>query len=273
MAQANLKAAAARRIPNLNEQDFWDAVYEFDPLGPGQPETSRLEKILESGQLSRVTLGKIYGKTTLKLLPCEGALPTTESRGFTPPFDYAVTDCGAISYPDGHPSEAMAPPELPDLKQDSSSSKPIAKALPTLKDDDDDTLRRFASLGYVIQESRSSKGNWEKTGHVLVVDMGDRRVRHRQPWFVLASEWPTDGEETAEGDFYYRAKEHVWRDASAEPGVFPGDRNRTPICRIEPIMNGDKRPSSVRIFFSSPIDGEAAVTLAWTHSMARLLHM
>ena len=29
------RAAAERRIPNLTEKDFWKAVYDFDPLGPG----------------------------------------------------------------------------------------------------------------------------------------------------------------------------------------------------------------------------------------------
>ena len=33
-AQAD-RAAAERHIPNLTEKDFWKAVYEFDPLGPG----------------------------------------------------------------------------------------------------------------------------------------------------------------------------------------------------------------------------------------------
>ena len=238
MAGANIKAAAARHIPNLKEQDFWDAVYEFDPRGPGQPEVSRLEKIYDSGQLQTLTLGKLYGKITLKLLPCQGALPTTESRSFTPPFGHAVTIGGAISYPDGHHSEEMA---LPDLKGYTSRSKGD-KTFPTVRDEDDDTLRRFASLGYVLQESRFQKGAWEKTGHVLVIDMGDRRVRHRNPWFVLASEWPTDGEETEEGDCYYHAKENVWRDASAEPGVFPGEKNRTPIYRIDPMTLDDERP-------------------------------
>ena len=238
MADENQKAAAARYIPNLTERDFWDAVYQFDPLGPGQPEVSRLEKIYESGQLETLTLGQIYGKTTLKLLPCQGALPTTESRSFKPPFGYAVTIGGAVSYPDGHPSEEMA---LPYLKGSTSRSKGDI-ALPTIRDNDDDTLRRFASLGYVLQESRFVEGAWEKTGHVLVIDMGDRRVRHRSPWFILASEWPTDGEETGEGDFYYRAKEHVRCDDAAGPGVFPGDLDRTPICRIDPMTHDDERP-------------------------------
>ena len=121
----------------------------------------------------------------------------------------------------------------------SSTFQPTQR--PTIKDDDDDILRRYASLGFVIQESEHQKGTWEKTGHVLVMDMGDKRARHRHPWMILASKWPTDGEETAEGEFYYRAKEHVLRDASNEPGVFPGDNNRTPICRIEPLVD-DQRP-------------------------------
>ena len=40
LAAENIRAAAARHIPNFTEQDFWDAPYEFDPLGPGQPDVS-----------------------------------------------------------------------------------------------------------------------------------------------------------------------------------------------------------------------------------------
>lgn len=112
-----------------------------------------------------------------------------------------------------------------------SSSK--GKATSTIKPQDDDKLRRCAALGWVTMESLG--GGWEKTGHVLVIDMDDRAVRHRQPWFILASEWPTDGDETSEGGFTIYAGEDVERDDSSVPGVFPGDNNRTPICCIKPM--------------------------------------
>ena len=53
------------------------------------------------------------------------------------------------------------------------------------------------------RKSKYHKDTWEKTGQVLVMDMGDKRARHRHPWMILASKWPADdGEETAEDDFF-----------------------------------------------------------------------
>lgn len=108
----------------------------------------------------------------------------------------------------------------PDSKMPSSKAKITPTALPPMYC----KLRRFASLRWVVQED--SEGLWLKTGHILVMDMDDRSVRHRHLWFVLASEWPTDGERET---FSCRAEEIVL------PGVFPGDRNRTPICSIRPV--------------------------------------
>ncbi|KAL8771059.1 MAG: hypothetical protein Q9209_003478 [Squamulea sp. 1 TL-2023] len=81
---------------------------------------------------------------------------------------------------------------------------------------------------------QNPEGEWNKTGHVLVIDMDDRAVRHRQPWLILASKWPTDGEETEEGSFTLQADEEVQRGDKSVAGVFPGDDNRTPICCIRP---------------------------------------
>lgn len=218
-AQGDIDAAAARQIPGLIPQDFWNAVYDYDAWSNGN---TQLEKIFHARQGQTLTLGKIYGQTTLKLILWEGALPSNEDdfedSGFVPPFDYAKTDGGAISYPGGHPSENKA------------SSKTKASTTPTITPDQDDKLRRFTSLGYVITESGG------KTGHVLVIDMDDKNSRQRHPWFVLAHEWRTDGDSAGEhGDIYHYA--------DSEPGTLPGDKVRTPICRIEPLNNNhDRRP-------------------------------
>jgi hypothetical protein len=87
----------------------------------------------------------------------------------------------------------------------------------------------------------TSRDIWTKTGHVLVMDMDDRKLRHRQPWFVLASEWPTDGEETQDGDFTFYAQKRVLRNNRGVYGVFPGDHNRTPICAIWPYGRQPKK--------------------------------
>ena len=221
------RAANLNAIPMYTAEDFWNAAYDFDPLSPtATPDGTQLAKIAMSGRLQCITLGKIYGHTTLKLIPALGTLPATETPNFRSPFDYAITDSGAIYYPDGHPLEDIFGA---DLSMDSSQNTGPHDIRAT----DDDTLRRFAALGWVAQER--PWGGWEKTGHILVMDMDDKSIRDRQPWMILASEWPTDGDETLEGTFSWHAKETVWRDDNTEAGVFLGDDNRTPICSIRPI--------------------------------------
>lgn len=228
------KSARAKQAANAGPpptiEDFWKAAYEFDPLGPNpSSEPSALQKLLTTGRLGLIPLGKLYGSTMLKLLPRIGALPTSAMPDEEPAFDFAATDSGAISYPDGHPPGAIPPSQSPDP---ATSSNLISNPIPRTRASTDDKLRRFASLGWVMQET--SRDTWKKTGHVLVMDMDDRSLRHRQPWFVLASEWPTDGEETQEGDFTFYAQKRVLRNDRGVYGVFPGDNNRTPICAIWP---------------------------------------
>ncbi|KAL8719610.1 MAG: hypothetical protein Q9225_003411 [Loekoesia sp. 1 TL-2023] len=232
--------------PVPTSQQFWRAAYEYDPLGPNPPSGgSELVKLIASGCAGPFTLGRLDGITTLKLIPAMGALPGLSIPGFNPPFGFAATDSVAISYPGGHPSEEMISMQY----QASSSSK--GKATSTIKPQDDDKLRRCAALGWVMRESLV--GDWEKTGHVLVIDMDDRAVRHRQPWFVLASEWPTDGYETPEGGFTIYAEEEVERDDTLVPGRFLGDDNRTTICRIKP-MQGERDDKIVLQQFGEDFD-------------------
>ena len=70
--------------------------------------------------------------------------------------------------------------------------------------------------------SGKTRQNGDRTGHVLIIDMittsilrttlqyaklsqanpqDNKSVRCRQPWFVLASEWPSDGEDTPDDSF------------------------------------------------------------------------
>ncbi|KAI4270285.1 MAG: hypothetical protein L6R38_007174 [Xanthoria sp. 2 TBL-2021] len=218
----------AKAVPKPTSQDFWKAAYDYDPLGPNPPpDGSVLQKIFTSGCMEPISIGRIYGKTLLKLLPVMGALPAPDIPDFETPFDFAATDSAAISYPDAYPSEEELTPQGEEL-----SSGAMAQTPTTVKAQDDDKLRHFAALGWVLQEGRD--GGWNKTGHVLVIDMDDRDIRHRHPWLVLASEWPTDGTETPEGGFTIYAEEEVGRNDSTVPGVFPGDENRTPVCRIMP---------------------------------------
>ncbi|KAL8853174.1 MAG: hypothetical protein Q9221_001908 [Calogaya cf. arnoldii] len=223
----------AKTAPKPTAQDFWKAAWEYDPLGPNpQPNGSDLLRIIMPGHMEPISIGKIYGEVLLKLLPTLGALPAPDIPGFDGPFDFAATDSGAISYPDGHPSEEQLGSFWDDLP--GGDSKRPSQKPPVIKAADDDKLRRFAALGWVLQQEKGRNGQWKKTGHVLVIDMDDRDIQQRQPWLVLASSWPTDGAETPEGGFTIYAEEEVGLNDSAAAGVFPGDKNRTPICRIMP---------------------------------------
>ena len=223
------RAAKLKALPKPTSENFWKAAWDYDPLGPNPPKDgSDLQKIITSGRMEPISIGKVYGTTLLKLLPCIGALPAPDIPGFEAPFDYAATDSAAISYPDGHPSEDDLAPRWEPLPGGGARRVP-----PLIRPADDDKLRRFAALGWVIQQGRN--GQWKKTGHVLVIDMDDRNVRQRQPWLVLASEWPTDDAEAPDGGFTLFAEETVGQNDRTQPGVFPGDNNRTPICRLMPM--------------------------------------
>ena len=217
--------------PTPTSEEFWNAAYDFDPWGSNpSPCPSKLKEILRMGRMGPITLGKVYGRVSLKLLPAMGALPENPHPPYDSQLDFAGTDIGAISYPDGHPSGPVAELLEPGPSLASLSSK--TKKMVTIKPSNDDKLRRFTSLGFILQEDA---GVWTKTGHVLVIDMDDKNLRHRQPWLVLASEWPTDGGETQETTFAYRARETVLRPDKGAAGVLPGDNNRTPICKICPV--------------------------------------
>ena len=195
--------------PVLTAAEFWDAALRFDPLSRPEVETD-LEKIFSDNRIDSIPLGKLKGLTKLELIPAIGALTTNQNSPGTA-LRYAATDAGALYYPDGHPSDLRGSSEY----QSSEKTK----------------LRRFASLGWAIHVLPD--GSWYKTGHVLVIDM--EAGRDRQPWFVLASEWPTDEDKIIEDNFItYAPKEVLFNDFS-QPGVLPGDRNRTPVARIEPF--------------------------------------
>lgn len=186
-----------------------------------------LGDMIRSGRLEPVVLGTLKTKTAftkLKLIPAIGALPATPIPNFTETRDFAATDASAIIYTDGHPSAEMTPLTF---------SLDPKKSL-EVKDSQDDKLRRIAAIGWVIKQN--SQGAWWKTGHVLVMDMGEKSARDRQPWFVLASEWPTDSDDEApDGTFTIKADDRVLRNDTTAPGILPGERNRTPLGPVKPL--------------------------------------
>jgi len=204
--------------PKPTPKQFWNAAYNFDPLNTPAGIVSDLQKLLSMRNLESVPLGKYGGMNNARfeLIPGIGALPTTDNVERLISLRYATTDSGAISYPDGHPSE-------------------FEESRFRIKPTEDKKLRRFASLGWVIHVRGDS---WARTGHVLVMDMDAGRDRH--PWFVLASEWPSEFEDV-NGGFTTYAEARVDRDDASQPGVLPDGKNRTPVARIVPYKRSDAR--------------------------------
>ncbi|KAK4693810.1 hypothetical protein P7C71_g3653, partial [Lecanoromycetidae sp. Uapishka_2] len=214
------KAMEIYKQPIPKPEEFWDAAYAYDGASPGG--SLRLKELTHPCRLGVIPLGRLYDDKgpLLGLEPRMGALVGSdfEEENYTR-LPYAATDCSAISYPDGHPS---------------NESQDVVEWTPAR----DHRLRRFTSLGWVVEKRKIS---WEKTGHVLVMDRDLGRDRH--PWIVLAHEWPIADEGPSE-DFKFHVPRKVEREASLTTGVFRGDKNRTPIAKIEPKnpAKDDKRP-------------------------------
>lgn len=116
-------------------EDFWNAAYDFNPLG--QAGFPQLLKFLRPNRFEVIPLGQLYGCVQLGLIPAMGALPPSDLEMDITKLPVAKTDSGAISYADGHPSE-------------DSHSGPQYETV-TRCDIEDDVLRRFASLGWIVQ--------------------------------------------------------------------------------------------------------------------------
>ncbi|KAL8684991.1 MAG: hypothetical protein Q9218_008034 [Villophora microphyllina] len=151
------------------------------------------------------------------------ALPTTEDPSFDRELDFAITNGVSVNYIDAA------------TMRDNASA--TSRSTSTIKASDDHKLRRCAGLGWVVQ--KESQKVWRKTGHVLVIDMDDRAIRHRHPWFVLASEWPTDIQDIADDNFTTYAGEAPLNTDPTVAGVLPGESARTTIGSIHPKGNHD----------------------------------
>ncbi|KAL8750736.1 MAG: hypothetical protein Q9199_006880 [Rusavskia elegans] len=233
----NFRSSVNEPVPT--DEEFWKAAYDYDPLGPNP--NSDLYRMIASGRKGPLTLGKLYGETVLRLVPAVGVLPAVP-LDFEPTFGFAATDGEAIYYPDGHPTEQMLSSINPGvsnaehpMKYEQASvnllhrqtpspqqayAPPSSKSVATPKvgPQQDDLLRRCLAIGWIYMQDPD--GDWTKTGHVLVIDMDDRATRHRQPWLILAPDWPTDGEEPEDGTFTFHAEEDVDRGSKWLPGQF-----------------------------------------------------
>ena len=197
-----------RASPRPTPDQLWNAVFNLDVFG-SYTEGNEFREMVGCGEFDLVPLGKVYGTDMLWLIPHLGSLPDTTIHSTGSHRGVAPTNCQAISYPDGHPSEGE---------------------ITLVPSEDEDKLRRFVSLGWIVEGDEKV---WHKTGHALVVNL--EPGRERNPWIVLASTWPNDGQDTFDGDYMEFAPEVVDRDNDWTGGVLPGDKNRTPVGKIIPF--------------------------------------
>ena len=213
----------AQSAPLCTATQLWDAVSRLDALALRNNDPLSLRKLLCSENFGPIPLGKVYGTHQLWLLPAFAALPSSVTE-VKPKLKYSQTFSEAISYPDGHPSEDEF-------------------TLRVNNNDDEEELRRYVSLGWVVQGTRDE---FEYTGHALVIDVEEGR--NLNPWIVLSSKYPNNGEPTWTGDYKVYVPEIVDRDdPETDEGVLPGDNNRTPVGKIKAIGAKSTTPI-IRLF-------------------------
>ncbi len=229
--------------PLPTAEEFWEAAHTYNPLTSlgSRNETPLVIILGHARRMDAIPLGNLYGNTAAVLVPSASSLPLSDisEKNFTS-FHFADTDSGAITYPDGHPSE--------DYDQGGSHFDIIVKP------NEDNKLRRFCSLGWVAIDIGMDQ--WEKTGHILVIDVDRDRGHH--PWFVLASSWPSDNGEDLHGDFELHAERSAVRGQEGVLGVLPGDSTRTPIAKL--IHIGDAPKDSTKPFLKQ-LDPDSNFTL------------
>ena len=196
---------AMRPTPTL--QQFWDAVYTYDPSAPLR--NGGLIDLLLLERLDCVPLGKLNGvtKLSLKIDLCALNASCTEVLGIKLPPVHGIK---AVSYCESHPSEVV-----PKLRVDTDIDKHV---------------RRVKALGWVMEVT--SSGHSLRTGHVLVIDMDDIANRQRHPWFLLAPEWLHEHEFDSDEGIIVRAEEFVEQGNFECEGILPGDSQRTTVARL-----------------------------------------
>lgn len=134
--------------------DYWRLCYEDDPIVTGSDPPSPLTRLVHSRKLPGVLpFGKCRG-TLLSINPLPNCFPLPEEIDAIPNEWGNAPECTkAVSYAEGYPSEGQT------------------RLRSTIRSDDDDTLCRFSSLGWVYAEESGVQGKkeWKRTGHVLVM--------------------------------------------------------------------------------------------------------
>ncbi len=153
-----------------------------------------------------IPLGRLWGQYRLGLVPdaamlYEGALqPVHFDRDSG--LDLAEHGGLCVKYGEAHPSEGAT--------RLISPGRPI--------------LRRFWGVGWIVIDRGG--GWWQKTGHVLVIDLD---TPDREPWIILASSWETDEDEPLNRI----PPEYVTEHDPYGFGVLPGDTKRTTVGKLK----------------------------------------
>ena len=225
----------AAPIGTANE--LWNAVCALEPdpirLPPAAAPIPTILELLRRERFEHIPLGMLELKDSVRLCALEPGLclpPDEDAYDPVMPTQRHLTNghsvknaVRAIKYADSHPSEASV------YLSTAQDQKAKRKTDPTLAANDE-LLRRFMPLGYVSMKIR---GEWVKTGFVLVIDVSYGRKCH--PWFVLAAEFETDdeGHFFNHGSYVVEVPKEVPINDSEAIGVLPGNSNRTTIAKLE----------------------------------------
>lgn len=186
-------------IPVYEASTLWEGL-QYHPL-EDRKDAEWMANFLEHSYFPRVIdLGKLDGRTSIRFAP----------------RNYSFED-DTIICPDGH--EAVSTGVLAvgyHHRHDAWSTQSGTS--------DGGVLRRFKEVGSILMEDMDG---WNRTGHVLVIDMD--KGRNRQPWIILASAWEVDDGYSSDT---VRAPQTVPRNDTRAFGVFPGHGERTTIARI-----------------------------------------
>ncbi|KAL8883621.1 MAG: hypothetical protein Q9192_007075 [Flavoplaca navasiana] len=179
--------------------DLWDFLYK-NPLR-NRNDANEWATFLNNSYFPKVIdLGKLNGRISLRLAP--GNFHFEHLDSVCPP-DHAYVNTGvlAVEYQDRY--------AVTDAQYGSK---------------DDGVLRQFKEVGCILAHGLYG---WDKTGHVLVIDMGTGRNRH--PWIILAKQWEED-----DGYLFHEVKapQSISINQYEAKGVFPGHSDRTTIARL-----------------------------------------
>ncbi|KAL9036611.1 MAG: hypothetical protein Q9180_004206 [Flavoplaca navasiana] len=196
--------AERQRIKTCDSPNLWHSL-QYNPLTDSNDANAMSNFLANTYFPTIIELGKLDGKIPLRFAP--GTHSFEDDTIICPPAHERVsTGMLAVGY-HHHPSTGPT--------QTASG--------------DDGKLRRFKEVGSILAEDLHG---WNRTGHVLVIDMDEGRNRH--PWIILASAWQVEDEYSSET---VRAPKNVGRNNTRTSGIFLGHSNRTTIGRLTAISS------------------------------------